>query len=963
MNIIAHNPGRYTDAQLEQIFVARQREFAYFMEKIASVKTSEAPQHLLLYGQRGMGKSTLLHRLAAELRKADFNKIYLPLTFPEEQYNVNTLQKFWLNCLDALADALEQSGRQQLTDELDADIQQISQGKSEIAPNKIFNRWCKKLSVRAVLLVDNIDLIFSKISKAERHQLRAQLMRPTAPILIGGSVAELTRLQKHDEPFYDFFIIHQLRRLDFAAAKAVLTNLARLQNNQQLLQDLEQHPGRLRTLYELTGGSPRTMTLLYPILVQGFGADIYQDLEALLDSVTPLYKARFEELTAAQMQTVLDAVALAWKPVSLEQLRQTTQLANPQLSPQLKRLVAAGWLITKNTHDTRGKRYEVAERLFNVWYLMRRSSRRQRREIQYLTYFLEHFYGEDLAMVGSNLANKAIRSEQDVTYRLAMAGGVRKQNSVLAKQLENDSYRYLLDNFLQDESLLQRFDIPEQYILHEIKLLQDEALVKLSNKASVYEVAKRLYVLMPTNIQFIYIWASELLNNKQYQESKEKYEKVLSVDKTHSGAWNGMGNLYQVYLNQYEKAETAYKKAIQCDASSAQPWNGLGNLYQSHLNKFSKAEEAYLNATRINKNYIEPWFNLGKLYKERLKDFSKAEKSFKKVTQLNNNDVEAWYQLGNLYLYDLNQPVAATKAYNKAIEIDSEHAMTWYDLGNLYRLSNQFEKARDAYNKAIEIQSDNAYAWHNIGNLYQIYFHQYDEAEKAYKKAIQIDNSLAYAWDGIGDLYAKHLFRFDDSKRAYIKAIQLDSEYPNPWNGLGNLYQDQLKQFDKAKQAYKKAIQLGGDSESSISNLIFLLRDNLQQIEEAKEWLSKLAKTDLKFPEIHTMHHALFHFYKQNIGLAQSELEQMLTTANGIIRPNVQDDWLRFAAVILRNNWTTAVLQNFQATGYHQRMRPYYEAITALTHEKPYLYINSIPAEMREVTTQLVKKIEHLLAD
>src|SRR5271168_309740 len=73
-----------------------------------------------------MGKSTLLARLGAELRTdTELSKLFVPLVFAEEQYTVDRLSKFWLNCLDALADAAEREGRTGDSDRIDAVVQSL----------------------------------------------------------------------------------------------------------------------------------------------------------------------------------------------------------------------------------------------------------------------------------------------------------------------------------------------------------------------------------------------------------------------------------------------------------------------------------------------------------------------------------------------------------------------------------------------------------------------------------------------------------------------------------------------------------------------------------------------------------------------------------------------------------------------------------------------------------------------
>ena len=116
-----YNPARLKDAEIVAAFVARKAVFERVLADIAAEKPDSRPQHHLIVGQRGMGKSTLLCALAAELRtNAELSKRFVPLVFAEEQYAVDRLSKFWLNCLDSLADAAERAGDTAASDRIDA---------------------------------------------------------------------------------------------------------------------------------------------------------------------------------------------------------------------------------------------------------------------------------------------------------------------------------------------------------------------------------------------------------------------------------------------------------------------------------------------------------------------------------------------------------------------------------------------------------------------------------------------------------------------------------------------------------------------------------------------------------------------------------------------------------------------------------------------------------------------------
>ena len=101
-------PGRQSDDEIRASFIARQDVLDRILEDIRATRAGSIPQHHLLIGQRGMGKTTMLRRLHVALREQPLAQSFIPLGFPEEQYSVDRLSTVFLNCLDALADTLEQ---------------------------------------------------------------------------------------------------------------------------------------------------------------------------------------------------------------------------------------------------------------------------------------------------------------------------------------------------------------------------------------------------------------------------------------------------------------------------------------------------------------------------------------------------------------------------------------------------------------------------------------------------------------------------------------------------------------------------------------------------------------------------------------------------------------------------------------------------------------------------------------
>jgi hypothetical protein len=412
-----YNPQRQSDEVTEMLFVARQKQFELLLKKIVQEKVNSIPQHYLMIGQRGMGKTTMLKRIEVELRKR-FRHLFIPLLFPEEQYNVPNLAVFWLNCLDALADSLEVEDKEKYATQIstvDKTIRELSRKTPDITSEEAYKFLmdiCRDLQRRPVLLIDNIGLVFSRLNNNKKNNqeqwvLRKLLSENGAPIFVSAGPTVTDDVIKYDMPFYDFFQIHYLRKLSFEEFTELLENLAdRTQINTDITPAMRKERPRLRTLYQFTGGNPRTAVMLFKLLVKGFSADINDDLDALVDEVTPLYKAKLEELPA-QQQIIIDAVAMHWDAIPFRKLALDTGLEINQLSPQLKRLIDEGWIETVEADKKsrkakaevegiiKGNAYFISERFFNIWFLIRRSNRRQKKGVHSLSEFLECLYGQE----------------------------------------------------------------------------------------------------------------------------------------------------------------------------------------------------------------------------------------------------------------------------------------------------------------------------------------------------------------------------------------------------------------------------------------------------------------------------------------------------------------------------------------------------------------------------------------
>ena len=605
---LLYNPQLQSAEMTEKLFVVRQKQFAFLLDSILKEKENSIAQHHLIIGQRGMGKTTILKRMEVELHKEQYRERFIPLLYREEQYNVKDLAEFWLNTLDALADSLqtEKCPAEKLED-IDKTIRELSRKAPEAVSKEAYEflmDTCRELHRRPVLLIDNIDIVFSGLdsggaNKQEQWALRKLLSENGAPIIIGGGVTTTDDVAKYEMPFYDFFKIQYLRKLDYNEFVELLTNLATVTNSDTpVFTAIQQNASRQKALLELTGGSPRVTVILFDQISKGFSSNINDDLNILADAITPLYKAKFEELPP-QQRVIIDAVALNWDAISLRKLAIATRMKNNQLSPQLKRLVDTGWLETTSAYEDKGNAYFISERFFNIYYLIRNSSRRHKDKIYCLSKFLECFYGEDdLKRISETLLDQDICNPEQMRLHLAMSM-IKTLKPNKRKRLQEK----IAEAFRNNEELRKEFDYQpeESALLEKGRELIFKNWWDTKNWEDVIKYFDKAIKLYPDNSDFWREKGGCLYFSARYEEAIDCFDKAIKLNPKGSYSWNSKGDAF-IELKKYDEAVKAYEQSLSCDFPDLFAMFSLIFLYRDKLDEMEKAMELF---NSIDKQEVE----------------------------------------------------------------------------------------------------------------------------------------------------------------------------------------------------------------------------------------------------------------------------------------------------------------------------------------------------------------------
>lgn len=572
-SIAIYDPRRLNETDFLAGFVARGELVAFLLKQLQLTATDREGRHRLVLGQRGMGKTSLLRRL--EIGITDDPALaaaLLPLSFREEQYNVRSLHRFWRNCGEALAEWLEKSGDAAGAAQLDAEMRGPAWQDNETAATAFLERVALT-GRRAVLLLDNFDLVLDALPDKQHWQLRRVLQAAGGPIVYGGATQAPRQSGDQHAAFYEFFRFDALEPLTMPEVMTCLRSLAvnRGEIGKPVLEILQHKPERLRVLHSLTGGNPRILALLYQLLERAESETVFEDLEGLLDQLTPLYKARVEELRTELQRSILDAIALHWDPITSHVLAANTQVEITTISSQLLKLKSVGLIEEVPTSGARAG-YQLVERFFNVWYLIRYGTRRTKERIDRLPEFLGSFYrGEDfrpLPVPGSTAVP---------------LGGIAAAAKAMAIR---PGFGFKEP---EGEHLLLRYDTDE-------------------------DVERRLREATRRNPTDATPWVGlgNLLTTSLHRHSEAvfAYDEAIRIDPSCVDAWANRGAVLTKRLGRHEDAEVSFREAVKIDPGSSAIWSDLGNLLADHLGRLGEAEGAYLEAVRLSSEHSSTQRNL-----------------------------------------------------------------------------------------------------------------------------------------------------------------------------------------------------------------------------------------------------------------------------------------------------------------------------------------------------------------
>ena len=419
----------------------------------------------------------------------------LPVLFAEESYEISTCGEFWLEALGRLAEQAPAADREKLS--LSYKEIQATQDDKTLALRSLgaLLDFADGNHQRLLLVVENLNMLFADmVDPAAAWQLRHTLQTEPRILLLGSATSRFAEIDDQDRALYDLFRVIVLHPLDTEDCKVLW----------QAVCQQEAAKRAVRPLEILTGGNPRLLTIIAHFSSGRSFRELMGNLVDLVDDHTEYFKSHLETLPHRERRVYL-ALARLWKPATTKEVAELARLDTNKCSALLKRLVGRG--VVEETGGTpRRHQYYLTERLYNIYYLMRRS-RGPDRVVQALIDFMICLYaplelGEILEEIASSSQDMEVLPP-NVTVQVARA--MRDQASALEENGMADEALMLYDQICHrlssDKTGVSQFQVANA-LTSKARLLM--ALGRANECIHACEAFERLYGAQPD------LWFCEL---------------------------------------------------------------------------------------------------------------------------------------------------------------------------------------------------------------------------------------------------------------------------------------------------------------------------------------------------------------------------------------------------------------------------------------------------------------------
>ncbi len=847
---------------LERTLIGRKEIVDQVENELIEKVTNNQTYQSLLIAPRGSGKTHITRVLYDRIQanSAISDKILVAYMNEDERgiANFSDFIRYVLVALVRYKEAPEESIQER--------ILEISSEPSNRQENSFIDLLSDVLGERIlIILIENLDVIFDGkkgIGNQGQRKLRSFLHENNNICLLATSQNLFLKVQESGAPFYNFFNIRQLEKLNLKQSFEFIKVLVDLEQENDPNSDLSKRLrketeeksffGKVKAIYQLTGGNHRLLVIFFDFLKAEVKSDLFKVFEKAMNDLKPYYEQFLDDLSP-QQQKIIKFLCSEHKPKMGKEIARFCFIEKNTLSKIISILVTKKKLLDKHSVG-RDTYYELKEPLMRICFEL---TEHPSGIFKLFVNFLSLLYSKEmlelkyLKLKSDALLNKTgeVFKESEIElHGSAISEDRRKNLDELLKQCKTDDDLTRLIEKSASKTLPQKASLDDQ-IEKDFKLVDD--LLDLLKKLEILTSGEKRLLQQKANNDSnrVLIQLSKTLkkienNVKKDPKTRKAKLKDLSIDELLNMSVFGSADDYDglaivLYnLNRFEDSFIAEGKAIELDPKNDKYINGISAILWN-LKRYEEAVAKAKEAIKIAPKDPIYHRNLG-LILWKLDRKEMAIKSLKKAIKLDSNYIGAYEPL-SFYLYGAKRFKETINILGKALKIDPSNPTFYTRLGYSFQNIDNHRKAVIAFSNSLKIDKNDHYTQLGIGFSYMI-LGKYQESIQAYERALKREGDNAYIYYYLGYNYYQ-LKEYLKANKYFDNAVRLkvNNGMFNYW--LASSYKE-LKKYDKAEYHFIKAIEI----DPSKSYYHCELGETLYEVEEYERAI-KAFKTAIKFDQ------------------------------------------------------------------------------------------------------------------
>ena len=339
-----YSPGNMDRESLEALFVGRGDDMEDVLSRVTTSIRSPEKHYILLVGPRGSGKTHFLalayHRLMDRVDAADARDSVAVALLKEEEWGVASFLDLVVRILRALA-----SEASDLNAEIDEIYDRFSKDPADAEAFAIARLREHTRGKTLLLLCENLVDLFDGLGEEGQKRWRAAIQEDGNWVIVASTLSLFSAVTLQKNPFYGFFTIRMLKKIDFDTGIELLAKKAVHEGKTELAEFLRTPLGRARAraIHHLAAGNHRAYVVLFDFLDKESLEDLVGPFMDMVDDLTPYYQDRMRQLPPAQRK-IVEFLCLEGKPTTIKNTSTPCLMSQQTAAKQIGELATSGFV-------------------------------------------------------------------------------------------------------------------------------------------------------------------------------------------------------------------------------------------------------------------------------------------------------------------------------------------------------------------------------------------------------------------------------------------------------------------------------------------------------------------------------------------------------------------------------------------------------------------------------------------